>query len=390
MQNTSRQAKISLIVAITLLNLGLAVGVHLAFGSGTSADAALKPVAPKPQVVSEEERIIALVAKTSPAVVSILAEQKATNSTYNVGSDGTITPDSSATGTYEESGRGTGFLVSADGMIVTNRHVVDDRSGKYTVFLADDRQFDASILDIDPVNDLALIRIDATGLPYLQVAPTDTERVGEDVVAIGNALGKYSNTVTRGILSGVNRSLEADDPRNGAVEQLDDMLQTDAAINSGNSGGPLLNSAGLVIGVNTAVETSGSDLGFAIPASEVRSDLSSYARYGSISHPRLGVRYVMVTPEVVKEDKLTVKYGALVTADPDLPAVVPNGPADKAGVKPNDIILEVDGKKLEGQWTLAKAIGARNIGDWVKLKVLHGDVTLNLSALLDAHLPYGY
>jgi serine protease Do len=390
MENTKHQAKISLIVAITLLNLGLAVGVHLAFGSGSSADAALKPVAPKPQIISEEDQIINLVSKSSPAVVSILAEQKATNSTYNVGSDGTITPDSSATGTYQESGRGTGFLVSSDGMIITNRHVVSDRNGKYTVFLADDRQFDASILDIDPVNDLALIKIDATSLPYLQVSTTDTERVGETVIAIGNALGKYTNTVTRGILSGVNRSLDASDPRDGSIETLDDMLQTDAAINSGNSGGPLLNSAGLVIGVNTAVETSGSDLGFAIPVAEVRSDLSSYARYGSISHPRLGVRYVMITPDVAKENNLTVKYGALVQADPDQQAVVPGSPADKSGLKPNDIILEINGIKLTGQWTLSKAVEAQNIGDQIKIKVLRGNVTLDLTATLDAHVPYGY
>lgn len=376
------RSKIALVAYLTVLNIAVILGVQLAFGSGNSATAALKPTAPKSAVASQEEQVIALVTKASPAVVSIVAEQKS----LTVTTDGNTAP----TDIYEEAGRGTGFLVSADGMIVTNRHVAGDRSGKYTVYLADDRKFPAQILDIDPLNDLTLIKIDAKGLPYLEMAPTDDVRVGQTVIAIGNALGQYSNTVTLGILSGVNRSLDAADPRNGQVEQFAGMLQTDAAINSGNSGGPLIDSAGKVIGVNTAVERGGANLGFAIPAAEVRQALKSYAAYGSVARPRLGVRYVMLTPEIAKQEKLFVDYGAYVVADQGVPAVISGSPADAAGIHPRDVILEVNGVKIKDKQTLSKIIQGWGIGDRVKLKVQRTDVVLNLEATLDAHVPYGY
>ena len=351
------------------LNAAVAVSVHFAWTAWPqTAGAAQKPV---PPAASEEDRLIRVIAKDSPAVVSILVQK------------------SGAAGELEEVGRGTGFLVQADGMIVTNRHVAGDRQATYTVFLSDERTFKASILDVDPVNDLALLKIEASGLPTLTLAADDAVHIGQTTIAIGNALGKYANTVTRGILSGLDRNLDATDGITGSSESLEELLQTDASINSGNSGGPLLNSSGEVIGVDTAVETYAQGLGFAIPVSEVRKVLDSYRRYGAIARPRFGVRYLTITPDLVKEKGLAFAYGALVdSGDPNEASVLPGSPAASAGLAQGDIILEVNGKKLEGKYTLAKAIQSKNVGDAVTLKVARDGALLTLVAQLDAFPPY--
>jgi len=359
------------VIGLFLLNALLAVSVHLAWSSlAPPADAALKPAPAAP--ISEEERIIKVVSNASPAVVSILVQQR--------GQDGNL---------YDV-GKGTGFLISADGLIVTNRHVAFERSAALTAFLTDGRKFAAAVIDIDPVNDLALLKIDAKGLPFLQLELDDKLRLGQTTVAIGNALGKYANTVTSGILSGVERDVEATDNVTGDLERLEELLQTDAAINSGNSGGPLLNLDGKVIGVNTAVEQDAQGLGFAIPVSEVRKVMTSYQRYGAIARPRLGVRYFTITPELTLERSLPYNYGALVgSEDPSEAVVLPNSPAAAAGLVDGDIILEVNGRKLEGKWTLAKAIQSMAVGDVVRLKVARAGATIELRASLDAHPPYG-
>jgi S1-C subfamily serine protease len=352
-------------------NLLLAVSVHLAWSAFVApAGAAVKPVPAAP--ISDEERIIKVVSSASPAVVSILIQER--------GDDATLV----------DIGKGTGFLIDADGLIVTNRHVAFDRDAALKAFLTDGRSFDAKIIDIDPVNDLALLKIDAKGLPYLKLESDDKLRLGQTTVAIGNALGKYANTVTSGILSGVEREVEASNGVTGDLERLEELLQTDAAINSGNSGGPLLNLDGKVIGVNTAVEQGAQGLGFAIPVSEVRKVLASYDRYGAIARPRLGVRYFMITPAFQLERSLPYSYGALVGSDdPSEAVVLPNSPAAAAGLRYDDIILEINGRKLEGKWTLAKAIQSLAVGDAVRLTVARGGATIELVATLDAHPPYG-
>ncbi len=375
--------KIPLIAAITAMNLAIAVAVHFSW-AGPGAAAALKPVIPP--APTEEERTIQVIAKTSPAVVSILIQKFEPSISVTLGPGG----EQSATDTLREVARGTGFLVSSDGMIVTNRHVARDRRAKYSVFLQDERQFDAKVLDIDPVNDLALLKIDGQGFPKLELAANDDPRIGQTVIAIGNALGKYTNTVTRGILSGVNRSLDANDDLNGGQEHLEDVLQTDAAINAGNSGGPLLNLQGKVIGVSTAIEQGAHGLGFAIPTSEVRKILDSYSKFRSIARPRFGVRYIAVTPDVVVQEKLNYNYGALVKSTQDgLPAVVPNTPAAAAGIREGDIILEVNGIALKGKETLTKAIQNFKVGDVIRLKIARGGEIFEVSASLEAYPPFG-
>ena len=358
------------VFGLLLLNVLVAVTVHVGWSSlARPAGAALKPVPAAP--ISEEERVIKVVASASPAVVSIIVKDRAQD------------------GTSYEVGKGTGFLIDADGLIATNRHVAYARDADLTALLTDGRSFPAKVIDLDPVNDLALLKIEAHGLPFLALESDDKLRLGQTTVAIGNALGKYANTVTSGILSGVGRDVEANDQVTGNLERLEELLQTDAAINSGNSGGPLLNLDAKVIGVNTAVESEAQGLGFAIPVSEVRKVLASYRRYGAIARPRLGVRYFTITPELKLERALPFSYGALVgSEDPNESVVLPDSPAAAAGLKDGDVILEINGRKLEGKWTLAKAIQSLAVGDAVRLTVARAGATIELRATLDAHPPF--
>ena len=374
------------IAALTAANVALAIVVHLAW-TALPTGAAVKKTAPLPPQ-TQEEHLISVIAKSSPAVVSITIEATSTPITsVSIDSKG-VQQQNTQDGQLQEVGRGTGFLVSADGMIVTNRHVASDRVSKYTAFLSDGRSFPARVLDIDPANDLALLKIEITGAPFLTLTSNDNPRIGQIVIAIGNALGKYDNTVTEGILSGINRNIEPTDDRTNRTESLEDVLQTDAAINAGNSGGPLIDSSGFVIGVNTALESDGQSLGFAIPASEVRKVLTSYARFGAIARPRLGVRYLMITPDLVAQLKLSYKDGALVQAsDTGEAAVLPNSPAAAAGLRDGDIILEADGKKLAGKLTLTKVVQSKNVGDQLKLKVARGTDVFTVFAPLDAYAP---
>jgi S1-C subfamily serine protease len=347
------------IASIVTVNLVLAAAAPLLwFGLGHDARSAVKPVAPS--VVTEEDRVVGVIAKASPAVVSILAQQPLTEDTFIVGANGV--GELKRKGELEEIGRGTGFIVSANGMIVTNRHVAGDRKAKYTVFMQDETRYDAKILDIDPLNDLTLIKIEAKNLPKLELEKDDSYRIGQTVVAIGNALGRYANTATRGILSGVNRSLEAVNERTGVKEVLEDIMQTDAPINAGNSGGPLLNLDGKVIGINTA----------------------------SIARPRLGVRYFPITPELVLSENLIHQDGALIKSAPGVPAVILGSPAQLAGLQPGDIILSINGQKIEGKKTVRRIIQGLNVGDRVKLMIARGNETFEASLTLDGHAPVGF
>ncbi|MFA6551336.1 MAG: trypsin-like peptidase domain-containing protein, partial [Patescibacteria group bacterium] len=271
----------------------------------------------------------------------------------------------------QEVGGGTGFIISPDGMIVTNKHVVTDEQAEYTVLMNDEKKYPAKVLARDPVSDLAILKIETKDLPTVELGDSGNLKVGQSVIAIGNALGEFRNTVSVGVISGLARSITADGA--GTAEDLTNIIQTDAAINPGNSGGPLLNIAGQVIGINTAVAQGAQGIGFAIPINEVKNSIEAVQKTGKISRPWLGVRYVMLTDDIAKQNNLSVTEGALVARGDnrtDL-AVIPGSPADKAGITENDIILEINGQKINSKNLLANALSKFKPGDEVTFKVWH-------------------
>ena len=285
----------------------------------------------------------------------------------------------------QEVGGGTGFVINQQsGLILTNRHVVTDTEAEYTVLTNEGQRYEATVVARDAVNDMALVQIQDKNLPAVRLGASDSVQIGQTVIAIGNALGEYRNTVTKGVISGIGRNVVAGDNR-GSSEQLEGVFQTDAAINPGNSGGPLVNLQGEVIGMNTAINSQGQLIGFAIPVNEAKRMIDSYNKYGRIVRPYLGIRYVLVTPELAKANKLEVDYGALLikgqTAT-DL-AVVPGSPADKAGLTENDIILEVDGQKIDQEHSLVKALTKYQPGQTVKLKVYSKGATKDITVTLE-------
>lgn len=289
-------------------------------------------------------------------------------------------------GTEErEVGGGSGFFVSADGLLVTNRHVVSDTTARYSVLLNNGSSYDVEVLARDQVLDIAVLQIIDTNditFPYILFGDSTDLRLGETVIAIGNALAEFRNSVSVGVISGLARSIVASDGR-GQSEQLDQVIQTDAAINPGNSGGPLLNLAGEVIGVNVATSRGADNISFALPAHLVKSVVDSVEKYGEIVRPFLGVRYAMVTPAIQTMNSLSVDYGAVVVRgqNPDELAVMPGSPADKAGITENDIILSIDGRELR-EIDLASVLRTKQVGDTITVLLLKKGEEVTLSVTL--------
>ena len=284
----------------------------------------------------------------------------------------------------QEIGGGTGFIVSEKGLILTNKHVVEDEEAEYTVLMNDGNKLSAKVLARDPVNDIAVLKIEGNNLPVVKLGNSDSMKIGQSVIAIGNALGEFRNTVSSGIVSGLQRSITASSGF-GQSETLEGVIQTDAAINQGNSGGPLLNLRGEVIGINVAIIQGAQNIGFSLPINLAKKDLEQVEKSGKISYPYLGVRYIPVNPDLAKKNNLSVDYGALVArgeTQEDL-AVVPGSPADKAGIAENDIILEVNGIKINEKNSLSDLIQKYNAGDTVDLKVLHKGEEKYMKAVLE-------
>lgn len=342
--------------------------------------------------IEEESGTINVVNDASPAVVSIVVNQdlsKVTNSTNPFGELFGFPFNTTPQEGLQQVGAGTGFIISSDGMIVTNKHVVNSSQGngdatEYTVILNDGSKYDATVLDMDAFNDLALVKIEGTNLPTLELGDSETVQIGQTVIAIGNALGEFSNTVTKGVVSGLARTITAGDGQ-GSSETLEDIIQTDAAINFGNSGGPLLNLAGQVVGVNTAISQEGQLIGFAIPINQAKKVIESVQQFGRIVRPYLGVRYVLVTEAIAEQNALAVDYGALISKGEDETdlAVIPGSPAEKAGIAENDIILEFEGKKITPETSLVSQIQLHNPGDTVRLKILHDGQEKDISVTLE-------
>lgn len=274
----------------------------------------------------------------------------------------------------QEVGQGSGFIVSADGMVVTNKHVVLDQKAEYTVFTNDGKKYPANVLALDPVQDLAIIKISASNGEIFQpvvLGNSDNIQIGQTAIAIGNALGEFRNTVSVGVISGLGRTISASNQGQNFSEILEDIIQTDAAINPGNSGGPLLNLKGEVVGINVAIAQGADSIGFALPINFAKRAIDQVAKTNKIVYPFLGVRYILVDEKVKEKYDLSVDHGALVLkGDKGEPAVTKDSGAEKAGIKENDVILSIDGEKIEHGNSLSKIIQKYNAGDKINLHIL--------------------
>jgi serine protease Do len=317
--------------------------------------------------VEESSAVIEAAKKVTPAVVSI------TGVSQQLTFFG---------GTTESKSSGTGFIVQSDGLIVTNKHVISDTSTKFTVYTSDGRYFDASIQAIDPVFDIAILKIEGKDFPVVELGSSDALQPGQTAIAIGNALGQYQNSVTVGVVSAVGRVIQAGDATGTRTENLDNVIQTDAAINPGNSGGPLVNIAGQVIGVNTAVDQTGQSIGFAIPVDLVKSALDSYQKKSKIVRPMLGVRYISLNKDLAVSNSLPTNDGALLYSSGNSPSVVPGGPADKAGLKDKDIITKIEDNKITQGNTLVSLITKYSVDDIVKITYLRNGKEATATAVL--------
>lgn len=293
----------------------------------------------------EETMVINVVDKVSPSVVSIVAKTRQFD-LFNGPSS-------------QESGIGTGFIVDSTGLIVTNSHVVDDPSAKYSVVLKDGRTFTVDKVYLDETTDIAIISVTARDLPVVDFGDSDTLKVGQKAIAIGNALGQFQNTVTSGVISGISRQIEASGGLGTPTKAYDSVIQTDAALNPGNSGGPLLNSAGQVIGINVATTLGANNVSFAIPINTLKPILQGFLKHGRIIRPYIGVYYVMITKELAAVQNMP--EGAYVSQ------VATGAPAEKAGLQRGDIITKINDLVISTHGTLASAISKFNVGDTIQV-----------------------
>lgn len=334
----------------------------------------------KVKVVTEEYVVINAVKKVGPSVVTVVEERTVQSLRgFEFGPFSFF----GLPGPSEQQSRsiGSGFIVSKDGLIVTNKHVVSDIEGKYQIITSNDKKYHAQKIYRDPLNDVALIQIDPSENPgnklnAIEIGDSSRLQVGQFVIAIGTALGEFKNTVTTGVISGLGRGITAGDEFQGYVERLDNVIQTSAAINPGNSGGPLLNSSAQVIGVNTAIASGGQNIGFALPINVIKDSIKNFNEHGKFNRPFLGVEYKMISRDLALLNE--VPEGAYIQN------VISDSSADKAGIKAGDIITKIDGKKVQGENELAKIISGKKVGDTLLITVWRDEKTMDLKVTLQA------
>ncbi len=402
-----------LVVVLSIVSgfLGGAAMVNLLGFSDALSTLPAEPGAGAPQTVEtrsyvETSQVIDTVKKVSPAVVSIVVTKDLplyrqrpldfndffndpfSDSSFGFGYDYERDKEGNIKREPRKIGGGSGFIVTEDGLILTNKHVVEDSSADYTVVMHDGTEYPAEVVNRDPMNDIAVVRITdeksnkVDGLPVVELGRSGDLQVGQRVVAIGNALSEYENTVTTGVISAKGRDIVAGTMRGS--ENLINLLQTDAAINPGNSGGPLVNLNGQVIGINVAIAAGAQGIGFAIPIDDVKPMIESVKENGRIVRPFLGVRYILLTEKRAEELKIDVGHGALLVgneAEGEF-AVIPGSPADKAGLKIKDVILEVDGDPVTVEAPLQNLVGKKAPGDTIRMTVWRSGEELTLEASL--------
>ena len=328
------------------------------------------------RVLNEESVVIDVAEKLSPSVVTIGISKTQTARQFPGFDNFGFFFDLPQTTTPQqiEQDIATGFVLKSDGLIVTNKHVVSDIQAKYRVITKDDKTYDVQKIYRDPASDIALLKIDASDLKPVELGDSSKLKVGQFVIAIGTALGEFRHTVTTGVISGIGRSITAGSPFEGS-EELDNVIQTDAAINPGNSGGPLINSIGQVIAVNVAVAQDGQNIGFALPINMIKDSIANFEKTGSFARPFLGIRYQLISKEVAIMNE--VPEGAYITE------VIAGSPADKAGVRRGDIVTKIDGEKLADQPNgLSDLVSKKKIGDTIELTVWRDKGEEKLKAVL--------
>src|SRR3990167_3708446 len=377
-QNIRQRAKNSLLVIICGI-VGFAGGL---LGAQVNNHGGIKTAttAQKQQYVISESQLIAEIAKEVGASVVSIDTSSETNVTDIFGF---VFPQ-------RQSGAGTGFIIRDDGVIMTNRHVVPAGTQKVSVTMSDGTRYtDVEVLGRTAQTnslDVAFIKIrdlKDKKLPAVTLGDSAKMQVGDRVIAIGNALGQFQNTVTAGIISGHGRDVVAGD-QGGNTENLTDLFQTDAAINSGNSGGPLVNINGEVIAINTAIAGGAQNIGFAIPINDVKGLVNGVLSTGQLKQPYLGVRYVSLTDDLAYQNNLDVTRGAYIVPSDDNSSVVANSPAQKADLKEKDIITKVNDISIDDKTSLTSALSQFKVGEKVKLTVIRGNETITVDATLEA------
>jgi S1-C subfamily serine protease len=323
----------------------------------------------QPITIDESSAIIDVAAKAGPAVVRITTE---------AGASPSADPNDPNSGIIPSEGVGSGLIFDVNGWILTNRHVVAG-SDKLTVELKDGTTYTGTVYGIDTLTDLAIVKIDATGLTAATIGDSDGLKVGELVVAIGSPLGTFSNTVTSGIVSATGRQIRTEG------SSLDNLIQTDAAINPGNSGGPLLDATAAVIGINTAIARDSTGIGFSIPINIAR-PLMEQAKAGKqLARPYIGIRYEPIDKQLAKTESLPVEQGAWISPVTDStgkPPVNPGSPAEAAGIKVGDIVVAIGNTTIDTEHPLNAVLAQNAPGDTVDVKVLRNGQTLTIPVTL--------
>ncbi len=367
------------IVLLVTISLGFLGGW---LGSAARSNSSQQSTQQAIRTVSEQSELISTIAKNvGPSVVSV---NVTTNSRQS---------DIFGYGGAQQSA-GTGFIISEDGYVITNRHVIPSGVSEVSLVLDDGTEFDnVAVVGRTNANDpldIAFLKIKDTKGKKLQparIGDSDKMKVGDMAIAIGNALGQFQNTVTSGIISGYGRSVSASDGSGQSIEDLQNLFQTDAAINQGNSGGPLVNASGEVIGINTAVAGNGAEnIGFAIPTNDVSGLIQSVLQEGKLLRPYLGVRYVMLSEGLADQLDIKQTTGAYILPQDrsDEVAILPNSPAEKAGLKQEDIILKINGRDVNAANSLVSEIGRHRVNETIELVILRGGNEQNISVKLES------
>ncbi len=349
-KKTGRGAASWALVVLVSLALGFLGGLLGSYYAPEVRD--VVEVGRKQITVEEESATIDVVSEVSPSVVSITSEQSMLDFFGRI---------------RQAESDGTGFLVSEDGLIITNKHVVGREAADYSVFTSDGREFEAEVVAKDPFFDIAFLKIEAKGLKPVGLGDSDEIKIGQTAIAIGNALGLFENTVTKGVVSAVGRSIEAGDELGRTSEIMDNMIQTDVAINPGNSGGPLVDIGGRVIGINTAIAGGAEGIGFAIPINVAKTAIESVKEDGKVTRPMIGIRYLNITKEFASRNDLEVDGGALIYAPGADPAIVPGTPAAGSGLKEGDVVVGINEDEIREGRSLISVLYKYRPGDEVTI-----------------------